>query len=75
MAYPPPPEAAGADAVAALPADAYPPPPVVAAGGAALASRLDLGDAELATVLSFEYAASGGLLVAAKRAEIGRAHV
>ena len=69
VAYPPPPEAAGADAVAALPADAYPPPPVVAAGGAALPSRLDLGDAELATVLSFEYAASGGLLVAAKRAD------
>ena len=69
VAYPPPPEAAGADASAALPADAYPPPPVVAAGGAAAHARLDLGDAELATVLSFEYATAGGLLVAAKRAD------
>ena len=67
VAYPPPPEASGSDtAVAALPVDAYPPPPV---SGGAPATRLDLGDAELATVLSFEYAVTGGLLTANKRGD------
>jgi hypothetical protein len=62
--YPPPPEAAGSvNAVAALPVDSYPPPP------ATPSSRLDLGDAELATVLSFEYAVTGGLLTASKRGD------
>jgi thiol oxidase len=47
----------------------FPPPPVVPeSGSAAVASaRLDLGDAELATLLSFEYAVSGALLTAQRR--------
>jgi hypothetical protein len=65
-AYPPPPVAVPAAAP-------YPAPPVsdplAARGAESVAARMDFGDAELATVLAFEFAVTGGLLTQPRRAD------